>query len=76
MDLDVHNMNRYQARIAINSCLKKATAADYRLRIIHGWQNGDSLKKMISEEYTVHPRVLRIFRGNNPGQTELVLREY
>ena len=76
MDLDVHNMNLYQARIAINSCLRKAKASDYRLRIIHGWQNGDSIKRMIAEEYAAHPRVLRIFRGDNPGQTELVLREY
>jgi hypothetical protein len=76
MDLDVHNMNRYQARIAINSCLRRATASDYRLKIIHGWQNGDSLMKMIASEYAVHPRVLRIFHGDNPGQTELVLREY
>ena len=31
---------------------------------------------MLLSEYARHPRVLRIERGGNPGQTVFVLREY
>ena len=75
-ELDVHGMNKYQARIAIDSSLRRATAADYRIRVIHGYQSGDSLREMIASEYSKHPRVLRIEQGANRGRTELVLREY
>ncbi|MGI6690962.1 MAG: Smr/MutS family protein [Clostridiales bacterium] len=76
MDIDLHGKNLYQARIAVDSALKRATAADYRLRIIHGYINGTAIRDMLLSEYARHPRVLRIERGGNPGQTVFVLREY
>jgi hypothetical protein len=47
-----------------------------RLTIIHGYIGGTALRDMIYEEFAHHPRVIRLERGRNPGQTVLVLREY
>lgn len=76
MTLDLHNMNVYQARIRLNAALKKATSADYRLRVIHGYNLGSTIKKMVYREFADHPKVLRLETTTNPGETILVLREY
>lgn len=76
MEIDLHGKNLYQARIAVSSALTRATAADYRLKIIHGYRQGSAIRDMIREEFRSHPRVIRFEPGSNPGQTEIVLREY
>ena len=76
MELDLHGKNLFQARTAVQSALMRATMADYRLTVIHGYSGGTALRDMIQEEFRNHPRVLRLERGRNPGQTILVLREY
>ncbi len=60
----------------MNAALRRATAADYRLRVVHGYRGGSALKEMLLEEYAGHPKVIRIERSLNEGQTDLVLREY
>ena len=67
-------MNRYQAKAAIDAALRRSKGV-YRIRIIHGGNHNTVLRDMIAEEYSVHPLVLRIERGANSGQSELVLRE-
>lgn len=74
--VDVHGMNSYQAKIKINSTLRKADKGVYRIRIIHGYNDGTVIKNMISDEFKNHPKVQRIVCGLNRGQTELLLREY
>jgi len=74
-EIDVHGMTRIQARAAIDSALKRARGA-YRLRVIHGYNSGVSLRDMIRSEYKKHPKVLRVEIGLNAGITELVLREF
>lgn len=76
LELDLHGMNTYQAKIAIDSQLKRAKGGVYRLRLIHGYRGGTALRDMIRETYRHHPRVLRVELGLNPGETELVLREF
>ncbi len=76
MELDLHGMNLYQARNALASALKRATSADYRLRVIHGHRQGSAIKEMVREEFLHHPRVIRMENSPNPGQTIFVLREY
>ncbi len=77
LELDVHGMNKYQAKVFIDSRLKRADASVYRIRIIHGYRNGTELRDMVRQEYGKnHPKILRISPGLNPGETELVLREY
>jgi len=76
MELDLHGKNLHQARVALSSALARATAADYRLKVIHGHNQGRAIKDMVREEFKNHPRVIRLEPSLNPGQTILVLREY
>ena len=74
-EIDIHNLNQYQAKIRIESQLRRADRAVYVLRIIHGYNQGTVLKDMIRTEFSGHPKVKRIAPGFNPGVTELILRE-
>lgn len=76
VELDVHGMTRYQARITIDSQLRRANKGVYRLRIIHGYHGGTSLREEIRSRYKEHPKVCRVEAGLNQGSTDLVLREY
>ena len=76
IEIDLHGRNSYQARIAIDAALRRASAATCRIRIIHGCNSGTSLMEFVREEYAGHPRVRRIAPGCNRGITELILREY
>jgi len=77
MEIDVHGMNKYQAKVFIDSRLKRADASVYRVRIIHGYRSGTELRDMVRQEYGKnHPKVIKIANSLNPGETELVLREY
>ena len=74
-ELDIHGMTTIQAKACIDSALKKATNATYRIRVIHGYQRGTALKDFVRKAYRIHPKVIRLEIGLNQGQTELVLRE-
>ena len=75
IELDVHGMTLYQAQIAIDAALRRAGGA-YRIRVIHGYHGGTALRDGIRSRYAAHPKVRRVELGLNPGQTDLVLREF
>lgn len=75
VELDIHGMTKYQAKLCIDAQLKKADNGLYRIRVIHGYHNGTELKNMIQNSYRKHQKVKRIELGLNPGITDLVLRE-
>ena len=75
VELDVHGMTLYQAQVAIDAALRRAPGA-YRIRVIHGYRGGTALRDGIRERYAAHPKVRRVELGLNPGQTDLVLREF
>ncbi|SHI89405.1 Smr/MutS family protein [Parasporobacterium paucivorans] len=75
VELDLHGMNSFQAKTFIDSRLKSAKKDIYRLRLIHGYHGGTSLKQMILKTYRNNPKVIRIEIGLNQGTTDLVLRE-
>ncbi|MDF2511219.1 MAG: hypothetical protein K0S04_1085 [Herbinix sp.] len=75
IELDIHGMTKYQAKISIDSQLKKANGSIYRIRIIHGYRNGTELKDMVQKDYKNHKKVKRIEIGMNAGVTDLVLRD-
>ena len=75
IELDVHGMTLYQAQIAIDAALRRAGNI-YRLRVIHGYRGGTALRDGIRGRYAAHPKVKRVELGLNPGQTDLVLREF
>ena len=78
VEIDLHGLRAEQAKTRIDKALLAAGPAVYRLRLIHGFHGGQSLKEMIREEYGYGrcDQVLRIEPGANQGITELVLREY
>ncbi len=75
VEIDIHGMNKYQAKTFIESRLKKAEKSVYRLRIIHGYHSGTELRDMVRKELGTNKKVLRIEMGLNPGETDLILRE-
>jgi hypothetical protein len=77
VEIDLHGMNCYQAKVLVDSQLKKANSSVYYIRLIHGYNGGNELKNMIEDQYGDgrNKRVIRIKQGSNPGITELVLRE-
>jgi DNA-nicking Smr family endonuclease len=75
IELDIHGMTKYQAKLLIDSQLKKAKQNVYRIRVIHGFHSGTELKDMLQDDYAKHPKVIRIEGSLNQGITELVLRE-
>lgn len=75
-EIDIHGMTKLQARAAVDARLRRADRSVYRLRVIHGYHGGTALRDMLRGEYKKHPKVLRVELGLNPGETDLVLREY
>lgn len=77
IDIDLHGMNCYQAKVRIDSYLRKANSSVYCIRLIHGYHSGNDLKNMIEDQYGHgrHIKVKRLKQGSNPGVTDLVLRE-
>jgi len=75
IELDLHGMTKQQAKVCIESQLKRANNSVYRIRIIHGYHSGTGLRDMVQNDYRRHTKVLRVELGINPGITDLVLRE-
>jgi DNA-nicking Smr family endonuclease len=75
LEIDVHELNKFQAKTYIDSRLKQAANDIYVIRVIHGYRNGTALRDMIRKEYRKNPKVKRIELSMNPGITDLVLRE-
>ncbi len=76
IEIDLHGLNLEQAREEIDAALRRADMSVYRVRVIHGHNNGTAIRDMIYAEYRWHMKVIRIARGRTEGQTDLVLREY
>ena len=74
-EIDIHGMNTYQAKVCLLSALKRNRGA-YRIRVIHGYHGGTALRELVRREIAADTRVLRWEAGLNPGETDLVLREF
>jgi Smr domain. len=75
VEIDIHGLDKVQAKTYIDLVLKKTSHSVYKLRVIHGYHGGTELKNMIRGVYKNHPKVKRIEFGLNQGETDLVLRE-
>ena len=75
IELDIHGMNRYQAKVSIDSALRRAESYTYRIRIIHGYNGGTALRNLARTGYLDNPKVLRVETRLGDGITDLVLRE-
>ena len=78
IEIDLHGLKADEAKKKIDAVIRGASSSTYRIRVIHGYNRGTSLRGMIREEYGYgrEPKVLRIDGGWNEGITELILREF
>ena len=78
IEIDVHGLTVDQAVTKIEGEISRANASTYRIRVIHGFNRGNQIQRGIYREigHGLNPKVLRIAGGDNPGITELILREY
>ncbi len=78
VEIDLHGLNCELAKNKIDQAVKNADRSVYRIRLIHGYHGGTNIKRMIQEEYSFgrEEKVKKVCSGDNPGITELVLREY
>lgn len=78
IEMDVHGMTVDQAIAKIEAQIEKANASTYRIKVIHGFNRGNQIQQGIYRDIGDgrNPKVLRIVGGDNPGITELILREY
>lgn len=78
IEIDVHGLVVDQAIARIEETIKKANSSTYRIRVIHGFTHGNKIQRGIYREigHGLNPKVLRIVGGENPGITELILREW
>ena len=76
IEIDLHGCRLDQAREILDETLRKTDMSVYRVRVIHGFNNGTAIRDMLLREYKYHMKVIRIARGRTEGQTDLVLREY
>lgn len=72
-EIDLHGKNVYQARQVIEASLRK-TWGLYRIRLIHGYNQGSRLRDFIQEEYSHDPRLLGL-KQVSPGVTDLIIKE-
>ena len=68
-------MTKEQAKVSIDSVLKKNKGEVFRLTVVHGYHGGTVLRDFVRTHYKKDPRVKRIELGLNPGETELILKE-
>ena len=76
IEIDLHGCRVDEAREILDETLRNADMSVYRVRVIHGFNNGTAIRDMLQREYKYHMKVIRIARGQTEGQTDLVLREY
>jgi len=78
VEIDVHGMQTEDAVRVIVEKVGCVPGSVYRIRIIHGYHGGTRIRSAIREEfgYGRSLKVRRIEMGQNPGITELVLREF
>lgn len=78
LEIDVHGLNVEEAVAKVMAKVQAAGSSTYRIRVIHGYHGGTRIRSGIQEEFSYgrEPKVKRIEMGNNPGITELILREF
>ena len=59
-----------------DSQLKRAKKDIYQIKVIHGYRGGTAIRDMVRKTYRNHPKVVRVDLPLNPGETNLILKEY
>lgn len=77
IEIDLHGMRVEEAIRRAKSEVAKASDPVYIIRLIHGYHGGTRIREALEDEFSYgrDSKVKRIRQGNNPGITELILRE-
>ena len=77
IEIDLHGLRAEEAVRKARTKVAKASGSVYIIRLIHGYHGGTRIRESIEDEflYGREPKVKKIRQGNNPGITELILRE-
>ena len=77
IEIDLHGMRVEEAICRAKSEVSKASGSVYIIRLIHGYHGGTRIREALEDEFSYgrDSKVKRIKQGNNPGITELILRE-
>ena len=73
LTVDLHNMNMAQAHAHLKAKLDHAPAHIKEVIVIHGYNSGTALQKMVRKDFK-HPRVSRKILSLNPGITSFLLK--
>ncbi len=77
IEIDLHGLRVDEAVRKVKAQVNKAPGSVYTIRLIHGYHGGTGIRSAIMDEFSYgrDSKVKRVRPGNNPGVTELVLRE-
>ena len=71
VDVDLHDMTTDEARIEIKRALKTVSKFTYQIRLIHGFNRGTRIKKMISEEFRNNKQNQKNYSGRQSGCNDI-----
>ena len=76
-EIDTHGLRTAEAIRAMQRAVQQAGPDVYRVRVIHGYHGGTSIKDAILDEFSYgrDSKVKRVEPGRNQGETDLILRE-
>ena len=73
LTVDLHNMNMGQAHTYLKARVEKAPANIREIVVVHGYNSGTALQKMVRKDFK-HPRVKRKILSMNQGVTSFLLK--
>ena len=74
LTVDLHNMNMAQAHAYHKSRVDRAPSEIREIVVIHGYNSGCALQKMVRKDFK-HPRVKGKILSMNQGVTSLILKQ-
>ena len=71
-EIDLHGMNPAQAKKCLDSFISSLPKGECELSVIHGYNRGNALKKMLS--VYKHKRAVKKYSELNPGVTTIIIK--
>lgn len=77
IEVNTHGLYVEEALKIVDKTVKSAGKGVYKIKVIHGFNRGSAIRTAIRDEYKYgdDPKVKRVANGDNPGITELILKE-
>ena len=77
IEVNTHGLFVDDALKVVAKAVKSAGKGVYKIKVVHGFNHGTAIRTAIRDEYKYgdDPKVKRVANGDNPGITELILKE-